>query len=127
MYGRKIMIVFFLVEDSDTIFHDSVHALVLCRQLPPHLSPFVDNEAEDYLPDYAKKIKLLQSAARKETFSLLDASNHDDADPNNLLAEAVADRVKAKEAAERKHRVRMHLKCVRACGHVVILFKKLMF
>ncbi|KAL9273408.1 Pescadillo-like protein, partial [Drosera capensis] len=31
------------------------------RAPPPHLSPFVDNEAEGYLPEYAAKIKQLQA------------------------------------------------------------------
>eukprot|EP00879_Flechtneria_rotunda_P025008 GHRR01026537.1.p1 GENE.GHRR01026537.1~~GHRR01026537.1.p1 ORF type:complete len:683 (+),score=323.94 GHRR01026537.1:88-2136(+) len=32
---------------------------------PPHLSPFVDNEAEGYTPEFALKIKQLQDAARE--------------------------------------------------------------
>jgi pescadillo protein len=32
------------------------------RSLPPHLSPFVDNEAEGYLPEYAEQIQRLRDA-----------------------------------------------------------------
>lgn len=52
---------------------DSANARVLVRAPlyapgmvpPPHLSPFVDPEAEGYMPEYGKEIKALQEAARK--------------------------------------------------------------
>ena len=52
---------------------DSANARVLVRAPlyapgnvpPPHLSPFVDAEAEGYMPEYGKEIKALQDAARK--------------------------------------------------------------
>lgn len=37
---------------------------VFPRSLPPHLSPFVDNEAEGYLPEYAEQIQRLRDAAQ---------------------------------------------------------------
>ena len=33
------------------------------KSLPPHLSPFVNDEEENYVPEYRKKIKDLQVAA----------------------------------------------------------------
>ena len=52
---------------------DSANARVLVRTShyqpgsipPPHLSPFVDPEAEGYEPEYAKEIRQLQEAARQ--------------------------------------------------------------
>ncbi|KAH0984695.1 hypothetical protein GBA52_011872 [Prunus armeniaca] len=36
------------------------------RDPPPHLSPFVDNEAEGYVPDYAETINQWKTAGRSE-------------------------------------------------------------
>lgn len=49
------------------LFDSANHRVLLPADLyapghppPPHLSPFVDNEAEGYAPEYAAKVKQLQ-------------------------------------------------------------------
>uniref|UniRef100_A0A803N5A6 Pescadillo homolog n=1 Tax=Chenopodium quinoa TaxID=63459 RepID=A0A803N5A6_CHEQI len=89
---------------------DSVNARIILptedylvgRVPPPHLSPFVDNDAEGYTPDYAQKIKQLQAAARKQVLPVPSIGNEDQNDTQNLLLEGVAGRVEANKAAERK-------------------------
>uniref|UniRef100_A0A803MGV2 Pescadillo homolog n=1 Tax=Chenopodium quinoa TaxID=63459 RepID=A0A803MGV2_CHEQI len=89
---------------------DSVNARIILptedylvgRVPPPHLSPFVDNEAEGYTPDYAQKIKQLQAAARKQVLPVPAIGNEDQNDTQNLLLDGVAGRVEANKAAERK-------------------------
>lgn len=75
------------------------------KVLPPHLSPFVDNEAEGYVPEYAETIKRLQAAARKEILPMPGGEQDDFDNAQNLLAEGIIDRAKAKEAAERKRKM----------------------
>lgn len=79
--------------------------LCLCRVPPPHLSPFVDNEAEGYVPDYAQKIKELQAKARKQVLPVPAVGNEDQDNTQNLLLEGVADRAEANKAAELKKKV----------------------
>ncbi|KAL3689931.1 hypothetical protein R1sor_016240 [Riccia sorocarpa] len=43
---------------------------VLGRVPPPHLSPFVDNEAEGYIPEYGETIKRLQAASANHVLPL---------------------------------------------------------
>lgn len=77
-------------------------AYLVGRIPPPHLSPFVDNEAEGHVPEYAETIKRLQAAAKSQVSPMpgLDGQHFDDA--QSLLMERVIDRTEAKEAAEKK-------------------------
>ncbi|XP_074269525.1 pescadillo homolog [Silene latifolia] len=92
---------------------DSVNARIILptddylvgRVLPPHLSPFVDNDAEGYVPDYAQKVKELQAAAKKQVLPLPAVGDDDVDDTQNLLLEGVASRVEAKEAIEKKQKM----------------------
>lgn len=76
------------------------------RVPPPHLSPFVNNEEEGYVPDYAETIKRLKAAAQNEVLPLPGVGNEDLDDPQALLVEGMIDRAEANEAAEKKRKVR---------------------
>lgn len=69
------------------------------------MSPFVDNEAEGYVPDYAETLNRLKAAARSEVLPLPGVGKEDLDDPQTLLAEGVIDRAEAIEAAEKKQKV----------------------
>ncbi|XP_034707524.1 pescadillo homolog isoform X1 [Vitis riparia] len=80
-------------------------AYMVGRVPPPHLSPFIDNEAEGYVPEYAEMIKRLQAAARKEVLPIPGAGKEDLDDPQNLLVEGIISRTEANEVAERKQKM----------------------
>jgi pescadillo protein len=98
--------------------YDCVNARILLppdkymvgRIPPPHLSPFVDNEAEGYIPDYATTIKQLQAAVKSEVLPLPGVGLEDSEDPQKLLAEGFINRQEAIEAAEKKKKMVAHEK-----------------
>ncbi|KAG8372922.1 hypothetical protein BUALT_Bualt12G0117400 [Buddleja alternifolia] len=70
---------------------------------PPHLSPFVNNEAEGHVPEYAEAIERLKAADRKEVLPLPGIGKEDLNDPQSLLD--IIDRAEAIEAAKRKQKM----------------------
>lgn len=72
------------------------------------MSPFINYDEEGaYIPDYAKTIKHLQAAARKEILPLPGVGKDALEDPQNLLVEGIIDRAEANDAAQRKQKVCM--------------------
>ncbi|KAL3621321.1 hypothetical protein CASFOL_036233 [Castilleja foliolosa] len=70
---------------------------------PPHLSPFVDNEAEGHIPEYAETIERLKNAERRDILPLPGMGKEDLDDPHSLLD--ISDRKEAIVAAERKQKM----------------------
>ncbi|KAI3446203.1 hypothetical protein Pfo_002868 [Paulownia fortunei] len=72
---------------------------------PPHLSPFVDNEVEGHVPEYAEAIERLKAAESKEVLPLPGMGKEDLDDPQSLLG--IIDRAEAIEAAKKKQKMSM--------------------
>eukprot|EP00250_Pteridium_aquilinum_P024386 c29005_g1_i1 orf=919-2790(-) len=72
---------------------------VLGRVPPPHLSPFVDNDKEGYLPEYAETIKRLQGASNNKVLPLPGEEGLDDS--NSFLEGVVAQRTETMEAVDK--------------------------
>uniref|UniRef100_A0ACD5ZZH0 Uncharacterized protein n=1 Tax=Avena sativa TaxID=4498 RepID=A0ACD5ZZH0_AVESA len=71
------------------------------RVPPPHLSPFVDNDEEGYVPEYAETIKRLQDAAKNKVLPLPGLG--DEAQENSV----VEARSEYNEVAEKKRKLEM--------------------
>lgn len=67
------------------------------------MSPFVDNEAEGHVPEYAEAIERLKAAERKDVLPLPGMGKEDLDDPHSLLG--IIDRAEAIEAAKKKQKV----------------------
>ncbi|KAM0901738.1 hypothetical protein ACQ4PT_019771 [Festuca glaucescens] len=88
---------------------DCVNALLILptegyivgRVPPPHLSPFVDNDEEGYVPEYAETIKRLQDAAKNKVLPLPGLG--DEAQENSM----VDARSEYNEVAETKRKLEM--------------------
>lgn len=65
-------------DDADFVF-------LSYRVPPPHLSPFVDNDEEGHMPDYAVTIKAYQAAGQNQVMPLPGLG---DEDLDNSLVEA---------------------------------------
>jgi pescadillo protein len=79
----------------------STEGYIVGRVPPPHLSPFVDNDEEGYVPEYAETIKRLQDAAKSKVLPLPGLG--DEAQENSM----VDTRSEYNEVAEKKRKLDM--------------------
>eukprot|EP00246_Nothoceros_aenigmaticus_P016867 TRINITY_DN7891_c0_g1_i1.p1 TRINITY_DN7891_c0_g1~~TRINITY_DN7891_c0_g1_i1.p1 ORF type:complete len:548 (+),score=126.02 TRINITY_DN7891_c0_g1_i1:94-1644(+) len=87
--------------------YDSANALIflptdsylLGKIPPPHLSPFADNDAEGYMPEYAETIKRLKHASEKHVLPLPGTEDEID-DTRQLEAAAAIHRSQLAEVAK---------------------------
>ncbi|MCO5562024.1 hypothetical protein L7F22_015650 [Adiantum nelumboides] len=79
------------------------HDYVLGRVPPPHLSPFVDNEKEGYLPEYAETLNRMRTATDGKVLPLPgDEGLLEDSD--GLLGSVVANRAETIEEADKNQK-----------------------
>jgi len=68
---------------------------------PPHLSPFVDEEAEGYMPEYAKTVKCLQATTKQQLLPMVGMDDQDISYSQNILEDVIAYRNEANATVER--------------------------
>lgn len=79
---------------------------IIGRVPPPHLSPFVDNDEEGYIPEYAETIKRLQAAAQNKVLPLPglgDEAQENSIEESRSEYNEVAEKKKKLETLEKQY------------------------